>query len=329
MRKTHSILLCTWAAALGLAGTACKGQEETGEATLTETASAVGGGEAGIGHAPPGVPFGPGFAGKGVGVGPFAQCDDTPEETTQDVCGQALLATRRLEWTGCTPARHHGPPPGTDGGQQREGHAGRGTPPTADGFLEETQTVTLVSGEACATGAIYRFETTRTFEVTLTGPEGGGGQDTGKVVTVSERALDAQQFSVTETREVSRNHQRPNEEAKQATETGSLTRQLDLATKSVVESGTLTTVGTAGTRVLELQGVTRGDPAVCHFPTAGTLKHTEADGTVHTTEFQATCGTALVDGELVELRGHHGPRGGPGGGGPGGGGRGGGRPPRR
>jgi len=177
--------------------------------------------------------------------------------------------------------------------------------------------VTLVSGEACAADAVYRFETTRTLQVTLSGSD-GSGSERGTVRTVSERTLAAAQYSVTETRDVTHTRQRTGDAAMEAQVTGSLTRAVDTAARSVVESGTHTHVGPAGTRTTRLEEVTRGDPTVCRFPTAGTLTDTAEDGTVTTTVFQSTCGTALVNGEQVQLpsrggpgRGHGGHPGGP------------------
>jgi len=313
VKRAHMKLLCTFGA-LSLAGIGCQAEEQTTAEALTETAAAVGSGNAGIGHAPPGIPLGGrGLMGlRGDGSGPWAHCDDTPEETTQEVCGQTLLATRKLEWSGCSRGGHHGgppppPPPGADTGTDsvpsRPTH-------TSDGKVEEVQSVTLVSGAACAEDAVYRFETTRTMTVTHSDSLGGSGEESGFVTTVSERTLSARQYTVEETRDVSHSGQRPGEEVATAVrKTGILTRQVDLDAPSVMETGLLTLSGSEGVRTVELQGVFRGAPEVCRHPTAGTLVDTAPDGTVTTTVFQSTCGTALVNGEEVQLGHRRGPGG--------------------
>ena len=48
--------------------------------------------------------------------------------------------------------------------------------------------------------------------------------------------------------------------------------------------------------------------SVCPWPTAGTLERVAADGTTHTLVYGPDCGSATLDGSVIQLpqRGHGG-----------------------
>lgn len=271
-----------------------------------------------------------------------AGCDQEPEVTWTEVCGQRFPTAVRLAWSGCRPQPRRGPPGMEPGGQRPppppggmgtggrpppppggvggdrlpppEGMGpGQGAPPVlSSGTVDESTTVEPL-GE-CGEGVALRLRRQATFDTRSTDAEGRTLAVSGSSSSVSTHTPGAQQGTRTMTLDTTRSL---------ADAQGTVLHGMRLqGTLEVVEerSGQAPTHTSRGTLQVQPAGgsvetVVVGDlvrvpPHVCPWPLSGSIQRTTAEGAARVLTFGPECGQATLDGRPVQLPQ---PRRGPGG----------------
>lgn len=256
------------------------------------------------------------------------RCDASPDITYVDVCGQSLPATVHLEWTNCAAPERGGqrgdggvggpecdggqPPVLADGGvpPQREGRGGPGGGRGGHGGGEghgpssgvADITYTYSTPDGC-TGAVVRDESA-SFSITRTAPDGSTAESVGtttgeaQLVTDGKPLQKALQVDVTRTRKDS---------------AGAVTDSVHLVGSTTVAfssdtpptrtiNGSFTETHADGSTGTTTQtDVVRPPMDVCAWPISGTLARTSSNGDSHTLVYGPDCGSATLDGTVIDL----------------------------
>jgi hypothetical protein len=270
-------------------------------------------------------------------------CDSSPDITNIEVCGKSLPATVHLEWTDCAaPQRREGGrrPGGTastdglvsgatassggrmgGGGSAPAGAPSGEAPPAHDGacsggphFGPSSGTVdityTYIAPENC-TGAVKQNQAV-SFQISRTAEDGSVSTVAGTTASSADLVEGAP----------------PQQKATQADVTRALTDAAGTVVSSVHLTGSMSVAfssdtppvrtingsyteafldGSTGTVTLE--NIVRQPRNVCPWPTSGSLARATSDGETHTLVFGPECGSATLDGTVVELPDHHAGRG--------------------
>ncbi len=261
-------------------------------------------------------------------------CDASPDITSVEVCGRSLPATVHLEWTDCAaPGRREGGRRG--GGMPPSGGPGGTRPAPGSGTAVSGQPVSGAPGDGPRTCGGPRFgPSSGTVDITYTYTaaedcSGAVKQDQAVSFQISRMAEDGSSSTVQGTSSSSAQlvaDAPPQEKTTQADITRTHTDASGAVVSSVHLTGTMTVEfsndtpptrtingsyteafhdGTQGT--VTLQNIVRAPRNVCRWPTSGVLTRATSDGQTHTLAFGPDCGTATLDGTLVELPDHGGP----------------------
>ena len=259
------------------------------------------------------------------------RCDATPDITFVDVCGQQLPATVHLEWTDCAaperpghcmdgglgpPPQNGAPPPLADGGTPgrgrgggHHGHGGPGGPGgrgggeghgPSSGTADIAYTYSMPDG--CA-GAILQSQSA-TFDVSRTAPDGAVSRSVGTSTSEAQLVPDGRPLVKSMQLDVTRT----------VTDgSGAVLRSVHVVgTRTVTFSSDSPPTATANGSYAETfsdgtsSSTTEVDVVqpprdVCAWPTSGTLTRTAPDGTSHVMVYGPACGSATLDGAVVDL----------------------------
>jgi hypothetical protein len=266
------------------------------------------------------------------------RCDASPDITYVEVCGKSLPATVHLEWTDCVSpgrpggGRHPGrTPPSSGTGEMRPTPSmgigsGRGGLPVSGGpggdgpqtcggprFGPSNGTVdityTYTAAEDCS-GSVKQDQAV-SFQISRTAEDGSTSTVQGTTSSSAQLVSDAPPQSKSTQADITRTHTDASGTVVNSVHlTGSMSVEFSSDTPPTrTINGSYTEAfldGTQGTVTLE--NLVRTPRNVCRWPTSGTLTRTTSDGQTHTLSFGPECGTATLDGTLVELPDHGAPR---------------------
>lgn len=268
-------------------------------------------------------------------------CDASPDITYVEVCGRSLPATVHLEWTDCaTPGRGEGgrhpggmPPSDGTGGMRPPAPSGGGTirsgppvsgvpggdapPPGAQacggprfgpssGAVDITYT--YVAAMDCS-GAVKQDQTV-SFQISRTAEDGSSSTVQGTTSSSAQLVADAPPQEKSTQADITRTHTDASGAVVSSVHlTGTMSVEFSSDTPPTrTINGSYSEAfldGTQGTVTLE--NIVRAPRNVCRWPTSGVLTRATSDGQTHTLAFGPDCGTATLDGTLVELPDHGGP----------------------
>jgi hypothetical protein len=261
-------------------------------------------------------------------------CDATPDITYVEVCGKSLPATVHLEWTDCAAAGRPGGgrrPGGGPGGDARpappmSGETTRGGMPVSGGPMAEGPrgegqvcggprfgpsngtvdvTYTYAAGEDCA-GAVTQSQSV-SFLISRTAEDGAVSTEQGTTSSSAQLIAGSPPLQKSTQADVTRTHTDASGAVVSSVHlTGSMSVEFSSDTPPVrTVNGSYAEVfndGTEGTVTLE--NIVRAPRNVCRWPVSGTLSRATSDGQSHTLVFGPDCGTATLDGTVVQLPDH-------------------------
>jgi hypothetical protein len=264
-------------------------------------------------------------------------CDASPDITNVEICGKSLPATVHLEWTDCASPgrpggdRHPGrmPPSGGTGGTRPTPPTGigtgRGGPPVSGGpsgdapqacggprFGPSSGTVdityTYTAAEDCS-GSVKQDQAV-SFQISRTAEDGSTSTVQGTTSSSAQLVADAPPQNKSTQADVTRTHTDASGTVVSSVHlTGSMSVEFSSdmpPTRTINGSYTEAFLdGTQGT--VTLANLVRAPRNVCRWPTSGTLTRATSDGQTHTLSFGPECGTATLDGTLVEMPDHGAP----------------------
>jgi hypothetical protein len=265
-------------------------------------------------------------------------CDSSPDTTYIEVCGKSLPATVHLEWTDCaSPGRggggKHGGrrPPGDGAGGTRAPAPGGGSTardgqptaanPSGDGapqacggprFGPSSGTVDITytyTPAADCSGAVKQDQAV-SFQISRTAEDGSTSTVQGTTSSSAQLAGDAPPQQKSTQADITRTHTDASGAVVSSVHlTGSMSVEFSSDTPPTrTINGSYTEAfhdGMQGTVTLE--NIVRAPRNVCRWPTSGVLTRTTSDGQTHTLSFGPDCGTATLDGTVVELPDHGAP----------------------
>jgi len=225
------------------------------------------------------------------------KCDATPTVTNATICGTERAASESYVWTDCKMGM---------GGQGKSKGSGG---PVSSGDIEVRHEV-AGTVDGCDASAALEFTDVTDLDIARVTPNGRHMTLTGKVTATSAHSLNATAF----TKQVEISARRAMVDSDGATlrqvqlsGTASVAFSVDAeGTKRVVDGKLSADLGDGATQAITLAAVTRLDSNLCRWPVAGTLTRVEADGTSHELVFSASCGTAILDGETIDLNAQRG-----------------------
>lgn len=225
-----------------------------------------------------------------VKVGP-ALCDEQPKVEIQQHCGRKLPAKVVFEWQGCDALG----PPQANGAEGAAPSSGKVTISTA---------LSSDAAEPCAEGATWNIDRIATVAIEHEAADGRRIVMNGHFEMAGMRALGGDTFegqiSIDSTRRIFDADGEVVREMKMSGElTNAYEQRNDILTRIVNGIMNVTTPrGDSGEMVFS--EVALPDPETCRWPLAGTVTRT-LDDTSHRLVFGPNCGSATLDGEVVDL----------------------------
>lgn len=225
------------------------------------------------------------------------KCDATPTVTKATVCGTEQAASESYAWTDCRMGM----------GGQGKGKGSDG--PVSSGGIEVRHEVAGVA-EGCDASTPLESTDVTDLDIQRVTPNGRTMTLTGNVTATSSHSVNAtaltKQVEITVRRAMLDSDGETLHQV-QLFGTASVAFSVDAeGTKRVIDGELTADLGDGATQAITLAGVTRLDPNLCRWPVAGTLTRIGADGTSHELVFSASCGTATLDGESIDLNAQRG-----------------------